>query len=74
MFSKAALHVQRELLPACVAPLQCIDESEGLASVHEHSEKFDPRTEEVFKYLQVLWPVLFGRVPLVGRWARALPT
>lgn len=32
----------------------CIDENDSLAATHDQSEKFDPRTEQVFKYLQVI--------------------
>lgn len=33
---------------------ECVGENEGLSAIHDDSEKFDPRTEQVFQYLQVI--------------------
>lgn len=33
---------------------EAVDDDESLANIHDQSEKYDPRTEQVFKYLQVI--------------------
>eukprot|EP00775_Hariotina_reticulata_P006398 gene6398-6629_t len=33
---------------------EAVDNDEGLANIHDQAEKFDTRTEQVFKYLQVI--------------------
>lgn len=33
---------------------QAVDNDATLAGIHDQAEKFDPRTEQVFKYLQII--------------------
>lgn len=39
-----------------------IKDSEYVSNIHDHAEKFDPRSEEVFKYIQVSGVSLFLRL------------
>jgi len=34
--------------------MQAVDDDASLHDIHEGAEKFDPRTEQVFKYLQII--------------------
>lgn len=34
--------------------MQAVDGDESLSSIHADAERFDPRTEQVFKYLQII--------------------
>lgn len=34
--------------------LQAVDDDASLQGIHDDAEKFDPRTEQVFKYLQII--------------------
>lgn len=34
--------------------LQAVDNDSSLSDIHDQAEKFDPRTEQVFKYLQII--------------------
>jgi sodium-dependent phosphate transporter len=39
----------------CVLPLfQAVDGDASLTNIHDAAERFDPRTEQVFKYLQII--------------------
>lgn len=39
---------------SCAVWLQAVDNDSALQGIHDQAEKFDPRTEQVFKYLQII--------------------